>query len=337
MGDLSLATAPDANSGFYNLAKTPFAPNNTGFALTYTPWLKDLGLTDVYLMSAAGYMKLDDLQAISAGIRYFSLGNIQFTDISGLDFGEGRPREFGLDLGYSRKLSDKLALGFGFRYIYSNLAAGQVIGSTTYKAGNAVAGDVSLYYTGAANGGSGWNFGAAITNLGSKIGYTNDATQKDYIPTDLGLGVSYTKAYDESNKITFGIDAHKLLVPTPPRFTGDYSTDSLAITKYRTKNVVNSWFSSLADAPGGFGEELKEINLSVGGEYNYNEQFMFRAGYFYENKTKGNRTYFTVGFGIKYNVMNLNFSYLVPSGQGVNRNPLSNTLRFGIVFDMDSQ
>ena len=132
MGDLSLATAPDANSSFYNLAKTPFAPNNTGFALTYTPWLKDLGLTDVYLMSAAGYMKLDDLQAISAGVRYFSLGNIQFTDISGLDFGEGRPREFGLDLGYSRKLSDKLALGFAFRYIYSNLAAGQVIGRTTY-------------------------------------------------------------------------------------------------------------------------------------------------------------------------------------------------------------
>lgn len=335
MGDLSLATAPDANSSFYNLAKTPFAPNNTGFALTYTPWLKDLGLTDVYLMSAAGYMKLDDLQAISAGVRYFSLGNIQFTDISGLDFGEGRPREFGLDLGYSRKLGEKLALGFAFRYIYSNLAAGQVIGSTTYKAGNAVAGDVSLYYTGAANGGSGWNFGAALTNLGSKIGYTNDATQKDYIPTDLGLGVTYTKAYDESNKLTFGIDAHKLLVPTPPRFTGDYSTDSLAITKYRTKNVVASWFSSLGDAPGGFGEELKEVNVSAGAEYNYNDQFMFRAGYFYENKTKGNRTYFTVGFGIRYNVMNLNFSYLVPSGQGVNRNPLSNTLRFGIVFDMD--
>lgn len=335
MGDLSLATAPDANSSFYNLAKTPFATNNTGFALTYTPWLKDLGLTDVYLMSAAGYMKLDDLQAISAGVRYFSLGNIQFTDISGLDFGEGRPREFGLDLGYSRKLGDKLALGFAFRYIYSNLAAGQVIGSTTYKAGNAVAGDVSLYYTGAANGGSGWNFGAALTNLGSKIGYTNDATQKDYIPTDLGLGVTYTKAYDESNKLTFGVDMHKLLVPTPPRFTGDYSTDSLAITKYRTKNVVSSWFSSLGDAPGGFGEELKEVNLSAGAEYNYNDQFMFRAGYFYENKTKGNRTYFTVGFGIRYNVMNLNFSYLVPSGQGVNRNPLSNTLRFGIVFDMD--
>lgn len=335
MGDLSLATAPDANSGFYNLAKTPFATSNTGFAVTYTPWLKDLGLTDVYLMSAAGYKKLDDLQAISGGIRYFSLGNIQFTDISGLDFGEGRPREFGLDLGYSRKLSEKLALGFAFRYIYSNLAAGQVIGSTTYKAGNAVAGDISLYYTGTAQGGSGWNFGGAITNLGSKIGYTNDATQKDYIPTDLGLGVSYTKAYDESNKLTFGIDAHKLLVPTPPRFSGDYSADSLSIAKYRSKSVVGSWFSSLGDAPGGFGEELKEVNLSLGAEYNYNEQFMFRAGYFYENKTKGNRTFFTVGFGIKYNLMNLNFSYLVPSGQGVNRNPLSNTLRFGIVFDMD--
>lgn len=337
MGDLGMATSPDANSGFYNLAKTPFAKSNTSFGLTYTPWLKDLGLNDVYLLSLGGYRKLDDLQAISVGVRYFSLGNIQFTDISGVDFGEGRPREFGLDFGYSRKLSDKIGLGIALRYVYSNLAAGQVIGSTTYKAGNAVAGDLSFYYTGVKEDGSGWNFGAALTNLGSKIGYTNDATQKDYIPSDLGLGATYTKAFDENNKITFGVDAHKLLVPTPPKFTGDYATDSAAIAGYRSKGVVSSWFSSFGDAPGGFGEELREFTLSLGAEYSYNEQFMVRAGYFYEDKTKGNRKFFTVGFGIKYNVFGLNFSYLVPSGQGVNRNPLSNTLRFGLLFDLDGE
>lgn len=335
MGDLGMATSADANSGFYNLAKTPFAKNKTSFGLTYTPWLKDLGLNDVYLLALGGYHQIDELQAFSAGIRYFSLGNIQFTDISGVDFGEGRPREFGIDFGYSRKLSDKIGLGIALRYIYSNLAAGQVIGSTTYKAGNAVAGDLSFYYTGARENGSGWNFGAAISNLGSKIGYTNDATQKDYIPTDLGIGTTYTAVVDETNKITFGVDAHKLLVPTPPKFTGDYPTDSAAIASYRSKGVVGSWFSSFGDAPGGFGEELREFTLSLGAEYSYNDQFFARAGYFYEDKTKGNRKYFTVGLGIKYNVFGINFSYLIPSGQGVNRNPLSNTLRFGLIFDLD--
>lgn len=335
MGDLSMATSPDANSGFYNLAKTPFAKNNSSFGLTYTPWLKDLGLNDVYLLSFGGYYKLDDEQALSAGVRYFSLGNIQFTDISGVDFGEGRPREFGLDFGYSRKLSDKMGIGLALRYIYSNLAAGQVIGSTTYKAGNAVAGDLSFFYNGINAEGSGWNFGAALTNLGTKIGYTNDATQKDYIPADLGIGATYTKAFDENNSITFGLDIHKLMVPTPPKFTGDYATDSTAIAGYRSKSIVSSWFSSFGDAPGGFGEELREMTVSLGGEYTYNNQFSVRAGYFYEDKNKGNRKYFTVGFGIKYNVFGLNFSYLVPSGQGVNRNPLSNTLRFGMIFDID--
>lgn len=335
MGDLGIATSADANSGFYNLAKTPFAERNMSFGLTYTPWLKDLGLNDVYLLSFSGYRKLDELQSISAGIRYFSLGNIQFTDISGVDFGEGRPREFGLDAGYSRKLSDKVGLGLALRYIYSNLAAGQVIGSTTYKAGNAVAGDLSFFYKGLRADGSGWNFGAVLSNLGSKIGYTNDATQKDYIPANLSIGTTFTKAFDENNRITFGVDAHKLLVPTPPKFSGDYSADSAAIAKYRNKSVVSSWFSSFGDAPNGFGEEMREFSLSLGAEYSYNDQFMVRTGYFYEDKTKGNRKYFTVGFGIKYNVFGLNFSYLVPSGQGINRNPLSNTLRFGLIFDID--
>ncbi|WP_276480044.1 type IX secretion system outer membrane channel protein PorV [Paraflavitalea pollutisoli] len=337
MGDLGVATTPDANSAFWNLAKTPFAQKNFSAGLTYTPWLKDLGLNDVYLLALAGYYKLDDLQAISASVRYFSLGNIQFTNGNGDYWGDGRPREFGIDAGYSRKLSDKMGLGIALRFINSNLAAGAPSTGTTYKPGRTVAGDISFYYNGVLESGNGWAFGAVLSNLGGKIGYTNDAQQRDYIPANLSLGTTYTAAIDDANKIQFGLDLHKLLVPTPPSLKGDGSSeDSLKIVQYRDKSVVSSWFSSFGDAPGGFSEELKEFQVSVGAEYSYNDQFFARAGYFYENKDKGNRKYFTVGLGLKYNVFGLNFSYLVPSGSGVNRNPLSNTLRFGLIFDLDS-
>lgn len=342
MGDLGVATTPDASSAFWNLAKTPFTKHDYGISLTYTPWLKDLGLNDVYLLTATGYVKLDELQALSASVRYFSLGNIQFTNFSGTDLGEGRPREFGIDFGYSRKLSDKIGLGIALRYINSNLAAGQEVDGTTYKTGHAVAGDLSFFYTGVNDNGQGWNFGATLSNLGTKIGYTNDAKQKDYIPANLGLGATYTAAVDEANKITFGLDINKLLVPTPPKPAPSsdpdkFTKDSIALANYRDKSVVGSWFSSFGDADGGFSEELKEFQFSVGAEYGYNDQFFVRAGYFYENKQKGNRKYFTLGLGLKYNVFGLNFSYLVPSGSGVNRNPLSNTLRFGLVFDLDKE
>ena len=170
-----------------------------------------------------------------------------------------------------------------------------------------------------------------MSNLGGKIGYTSDAQQKDYIPANLGLGVSYTSVIDEINKVSFGLDINKLMVPTPPSLT-----DSAALADYRSKSVISSWFSSFGDA-GGFSQELKEFQVSVGAEYSYNEQFAFRAGYFYEDKLKGNRKYFTLGAGLKYNVFGLNFSYLIPSGNGVNRNPLSNTLRFSLIFDLDSE
>jgi hypothetical protein len=336
MGDLGVATSPDANSSFFNLAKTPFTTSPYGVGLTYTPWLKDLGLNDVYLLSFAGYYKLDEQQALSGSIRYFSLGNIQFTDGSGNDLGTGRPREFGIDAGYSRKLSDNLSIGVALRYIHSNLVGNYADQSNTYQAGNAVAGDLSIFYNGANESGQGWHLGAALTNLGSKIGYTRDATQKDFIPANLGLGATYTKVFDEQNKIEFGIDLHKLLVPTPPELIGDGgSSDSAKIADYRTKGVVSSWLSSFGDAPGGFGEELREFQFSLGAEYSYNNQFFARTGYFYEDKDKGNRKYFTVGLGIKYNVFGLNFSYLVPSGAGINRNPLSNTLRFGLLLDLN--
>ncbi|MEO5646997.1 MAG: type IX secretion system outer membrane channel protein PorV [Chitinophagaceae bacterium] len=329
MGDVGIATSPDANSSFWNQAKIPFAESKAAIAMTYTPWFKNLDLNDVYLASLAGYYQLDELQAVSASLRYFSLGNIQFTDNLGNDLQEYRPREFAFDLGYSRKLSDKLGLGIALRYINSNLASGN-IGGVTYKAGNSVAGDLHLFHNGVGESGSGLNYGITLSNLGAKISYTNDATQKDFIPANLGLGAAYTKVFDETSKIQFALDVHKLLVPTPPA-TGD----SAGLVNYRSKGVVSSWFSSFGDAPGGFSEEIREFQVSVGAEYSYNNQFMLRTGYFYEAPSKGNRKYFTLGAGLNYNMFGLNFAYLLPSGSGNNRNPLSNTLRFGLVFNLD--
>jgi hypothetical protein len=333
MGDLGVATSPDANSSFYNLAKVPFSKHDVGIGVTYTPWLKDLGLNDVYLLSAAGFYKINQNEALSASIRYFSLGNIQFTDYSGNTLGQGQPREFGADFGYSRKLSEKLSVALAMRYIHSNLASGYASNGQTYKPGNSVAADISLFYTLAKENGEGWNFGATMTNLGTKIGYTNDATQKDYIPASLNLGAAYTTVFDEENKLTFGMDLHKLLVPAPPVSVDNGGTvDSTNLVNYRDKTVVGSWFSSFSGP-----DQLKLIDVSIGAEYSYQNQFFVRAGYFYEDKTQGDRKYFTVGVGLKYNVMQLNFSYLVPSGNGITRNPLSNTIRFGLVFDIDNE
>jgi hypothetical protein len=328
MGDLSIATSPDAAASYFNLCKVPFNELNAGVNVTYTPWLKNL-VNDVYLASVSAFYKVDEYSAISGSLRYFSLGSIQFTNENGQSLGSKNPRELGFQAGYSRRLSDKLGIGIGMKYINSNLASGTYNGST-YKAGSAVAADLGLYYSGHNEAGDGWAFGAALTNLGSKIGYTDNAEQKDFIPANLGLGTTYTKVIDESNKISFGLDVNKLLVPTPP---GQNATPE-QYDAYRRKSVVSSWFSSLGDAPDGFSEELKEFQISVGAEYWYNNQFAIRAGYFHENETKGNRRFFTAGAGLKYNVFGLNFSYLVPTGSGVNQNPLSNTLRFSIVFDL---
>jgi hypothetical protein len=304
-------------------------------SVTYTPWLKKL-VNDVYLASLAGYYKLDDQQAISGSLRYFSLGDIQFTDQFGQLQGSGKPREFGVDLGYSRKLSERSGLGLALRYINSNLAAGASSANGNYKAGSAVAADLGFYHNRQNTAGQGWSFGATLNNLGSKIAYTDNADQKDFIPANLGIGTTYTRVFDETNKLSFGLDLNKLLVPTPPIATGNTTTDSTNYSQYRSKGVLNSWFSSFGDAPDGTKEELREFQVSVGAEYMYNNQFAFRAGYFHEDKTKGNRRYFTTGVGVKYNVVGLNFSYLIPSGgSGANQNPLSNTLRFSLVFDMD--
>jgi hypothetical protein len=284
-------------------------------------------LNDVYLVTAAGYYKFAEDQAISASLRYFNLGTIQFTDFAGNNLNQSRPREWSLDAAYSRALSQKLGVGIGLRFIYSNLANNANIGSVQYKPGTAVAGDISLYYNGLNEAGRGFTAGAVMSNLGSKINYTNTADAGDFIPANFGLGAMYHAVLDETSKISFGVDVNKLLVPTP-------DTAAQSIIEYRKQSVVSSWFSSFGDAPGGFAEELQEFQISTGAEYAYNDMFFVRAGYFYENKFKGNRRFFSAGVGINYNKLGFNFSYLIPSGQGINQNPLSNTTRFGIIFDL---
>ena len=330
MGDLGIATSPDGSSGLWNIGKTAFNKSKCNVVATYTPWLKDL-VNDVYLASLTGYYKFADNQAISGSLRYFSLGNIQFTDNQGNDFGSFRPREFGIDVGYSRQLNKKNGVGIALKFINSNLAGGVTVGTTTYKTGSAVAADLGWYNDGTKASGEGWRFGAVLSNLGSKISYTSNADSKDYIPANLGLGTNYTRVFNAQNQISFGLEINKLLVPTPP---ADPATPA-QIADYRSKGVVGSWFSSFGDAPDGFSEEMKEFQVSVGAEYWYNQQFAVRAGYFFEDKTKGNRRYFTMGVGVKYNIFGLNFSYLLPTGTGVSRNPLSNTLRFSVIFDLD--
>lgn len=331
MGDVGIAIAPDANSNFWNAAKTTFNKNIGGVGLTYTPWLKDVGVNDVYYLTMGGFYQLDDRQALHGGIRYFNLGDMQFTDYSGNITGYGSPKEYSFDAGYSIKLSKTLALGITGRYIISSLVNGGVSNNgTVYKAGNAVASDISLYQNNTNDKGEGLSWGITLSNLGTKIGYTNDASNKDFIPANLGAGIAYTKVYDESNKITFALDVNKLLVPMAPLSQDNGGPiDSAALASYRSSSVLSSWFKSFSDGS----NQLKDLQFSVGAEYSYEDMFMLRAGYYYEDATRGNRKYFSVGAGFNYDIYGINLSYIVPSGNGITRNPLSNTLRLGVTFN----
>lgn len=333
MGETGIATNPDAYSHFWNAAKTPFIKDKfSGIGVSYTPWLSDLGLNDVYLASLTGFYKLgdDEKQALSIGLKYFSLGSIQFTDFNGNNLQAYRPREFGVDVAYSRKLSNKLSMGIGLRYINSDLAYGN-LGGVDYKTGTAVAGDISIYHHGLNATGEGLNWGIAITNLGSKIGYTADNQNKDYIPANLGIGLAYTKVFDESNKMTFALDLNKLLVPAPPVADTSTAVNDANLAAYRSSSVISSWFKSFSDGQ----NQLSEVQASIGVEYVYDEQFMVRAGYFYEDKNQGDRQYFTAGIGLKYSFLGINFAYIVPSNSGITKNPLSNTMRFSLLFDLE--
>jgi len=335
MGDVGIAISPDANAQYWNVAKLPFSKKKFGVSLTYTPWLKDL-VPDIWLGYVSGYAKFgkEDNQAISGSLRYFSLGDISFTNDAGDATGTGKPREYSLDLGYSRRLSENLSVGLSLRYIRSALAVGYggSGASSDLKPGNAFAADLGVFYTKTKEidefRADNFSFGAVLSNVGSKISYTS--VRRDFIPINLGLGVAYTKSLDEYNKVTIGLDVNKLLVPTP--LDSGTSTSKYYIPE---KSVVSGMLGSFGDAPGGFSEELREFQISIGAEYWYQNQFAVRAGYFYEDKTKGNRKYLSAGIGVKLNVFTLNGAYIIPSGSGINRNPLANTFRFSLVFDFD--
>ncbi len=333
MGDAGIATSADANSMHYNASKMAFADKNISISATYTPWMRNLGLQDVYLAYLSGYKKLDDRQAVGLSLRYFSLGDIEFTNENGNPLGQGRPNEFEVAAGYARKLSDRFSGALSAKFIYSNLASGQSVGGVDIKPGIAGAADISMTYKAPIKVNrqkSELTIGAAITNLGSKITYTS-STNRDFIPTNLGLGGAWKFNLDEFNTLTFTTDFNKLLVPTP---RPDIDADGDGRPDYRDYSPVTGVFKSFSDAPGGFSEELKEITTSVGAEYWYDDQFAIRMGYFYEHYSKGNRKYFSVGLGVKYNIFGLNFSYLVPTSN--QRNPLDNTLRFSLLFDFDA-
>ena len=325
MGDVGAATTPDMNSQHWNPAKYAFVESEMGLGLSYTPWLRNL-VDDINLAYLVGYKKLDDLQVLSASLRYFALGDIAFLqradDIPVIQ----SPNEFAFDLGYTRLLSDYFSGSVALRYIHSDLAPG-VEGMS---AGNSYAADIAFYYQNEMRANrkrSIISAGVNISNIGSKISY-DDGETKDFLPTNLKLGVGYKTEMDQYNTIGFYFDINKLLVPTP--------NDNAGIFEDRygeNKSVIAGMFSSFGDAPGGMKEELQEINLSFGAEYWYNKQFALRAGYFYENENKGNRKYFTAGAGLKLNVFALDFSYLIPTEQN---NPLENTLRFSLSFDFDA-
>ena len=340
MGDVGIAISPDANAQYWNVARIPFAAKKFGASATYTPWLKDL-VPDISLIYVSGFARFgeDNEQAISGSLRYFSLGDINYTDINANPIGTGKPREFSFDVGYSRRLSEYLSTGLSLRYIHSAIATG-LAGTqqgVDYRPGNAFATDLGVFYTKTTEiddfRKNNFSFGAVISNLGSKISY--NSLRRDFIPANLGLGAAYTSQFDEYNKVTFALDINKLLVPTPQRDTGT-TAGGQPVYKYPDKPVISGVLGSFGDAPDGFSEEMREFQISAGLEYWYQEQFAVRAGYFYEDKTKGDRKYFTCGVGVRYKVFNLNVAYLVPSGSGINRNPLSNTLRFSLVFDFDT-
>lgn len=333
MGDVGIAISPDPNAMHFNASKLVFIEEDFAMSATYTPWLRALGLNDVYLAYLSSSLKLDDLQSLGFSLRYFSLGSIQFTDANGEPLNTGRPNEFELAVAYSRKLSDKFAAAVTGKFIYSNLAAGQQVGGETIEPGIAGAADFSFTYNSELNLGaqeSELTLGLALTNLGAKITYTN-SLERDFLPANIGLGSALKLNLDEYNSLTFAADVNKLLVPTPCQGADCDVNPADGVPDYKQQSSVSGILSSFSDAPEGFSEELKELMYSVGVEYWYDNQFAVRAGYFNEHVQKGNRKYFTVGLGLKYNIFGLNFSYLIPTTS--QRNPLDNTLRFSLLFD----
>ena len=338
MGDHGVSSTPDANSLHWNPSKLGFIEKKSGLAVSYTPWLKAL-VNDIFLGYLAGYTKIGNNQTIGGSLRYFSLGNITFTNDKGDVLRDFKPNEFALDVTYARKLSKEFSGGISLRYIHSNLTGGIDVQGSASKAGNTVAADVSAYYQKEIQVGNKdaiFTSGINISNIGAKIAYTETGT-KNFIPTNLRLGPGIKLKLNDFNELAFNLDLNKLLVPTPPIYGSDTTaTNTKGLIIYGKDpdvSIAQGIFQSFNDAPGGSKEELKEINYAFGMEYWYDKQFAFRAGYFHEDKLKGNRKYFTLGVGLRYNVFGIDLAYLIPTEQ---RNPLENTLHFTLTFNFDA-
>lgn len=333
MGDAGAATSPDANSVHWNAAKLAFIDKDFGASISYTPWLRRL-VNDMSLSYITGYYKLRREDVVSVSLFYFDLGRIQFVDAQNNPIKDFNPQEYAASVNYSRRLSDKLGVSAGAKFIHSNLT-GNVSAdpnNTEARPGNTAAVDLGIFHTNeflVAGKPSNLNFGASITNLGAKISYST-STQSNFIPTNLRLGSAFTTPLDDYNTITFALDANKLLVPTPP--VRDVN-GVIQQGRDQNRSTLNGIFTSFNDAPGGLSEEMREVMYSAGLEYWYDQLFSIRAGYFHEHLTKGDRKYFTAGIGLRYNNFGLDIAYLVPQRQN---NPLEQTVRFSILFNFEN-
>ncbi len=328
MGEAGVAVQPDANSMSINPSKLAFLDKQYGFSASYSPWLKSL-VPDINLAYLSGFYKLDERSAIGASLRYFSLGQIQLTDANQQDLGIYSPNEFAFDATFAKRFGEEFSLGTTARFIYSNLTSGQFSAGQETKAGKAFAVDVSAYYkkpTILFGKDAIVSGGLNLSNIGPKIGYVSGGNDY-FLPTNFKLGGASTLIIDDYSQFTFALDFNKLLVPTEPIRD---NSGKIISGKDTDRSVLSSMFGSFADAPGGFSEEVKEISIGAGAEYWYNQQFALRAGYFYEAPEKGDRRYFTLGAGLKYNVFNIDFAYLIANPQ---KSPLANTLRFSLLFN----
>lgn len=348
MGDVGVSSNPDVYSMHWNPAKYAVMESDMSVGLSYSPWLRNL-VPDMNLAYLAFAKRVDQNSSVAATLRFFTLGDIQFTDEFGGDNGTYRPSEWALDATYSRKLTDHLSGAVAGRFIYSNLTLGQNVGGASTSAGISAAADVAVYWEKEVamfrDIDSRLAWGINISNIGTKLGYSSSSIKKDFIPTNLRFGPTLHLTIDDYNEISFSLDVNKLLVPTPPIYKRDSVTGNPipipGTDKYEILSgiddevsVVAGILQSFYDSPGGFEEEMRELSLSFGAEYWYNKVFAIRGGAFYEDATKGNRKFFTLGAGLRYNVFGLDFSYLIPIDS--RNNPLQNTLRFALTFDLDA-
>lgn len=336
LGDAGAAYEPNAYSAHWNNAKLAFAPMDMSISTTYTPWLRKLD-SEMNFLYLGAYKRINKRSTVGASLTYFTLGKIDHTDDQGNLRGEFRPNEFAIDVTYSMKLSDYMALGATARFIHDDLTQGLEVEQMTTKPANGLAADVGLYYQQDIDKNQQVAGALTISNLGSKLSYSDDDTENEFLPANIRIGGRYTYEVDEYNKINVLLDLNKLLVPTPPLWNSSDSTWSGLydnLTDYNQTSSVMGALQSFYDAPGGFGEELREISLSLGAEYWYSNAFAARLGYFYEHKTKGARQYLTLGVGVRAKRLEFDFSYLVPTSNFSN-NPLANTLRVSLTYNID--